>query len=184
MNRFWLRRSGIVIAVALTALAACGAPMRSHTFDNGSDIAIPTTNSQALSTGQRDQLDRSRAACTAIDANARTLLPDLRPFTLVEGQCQWTSRTASSPGVPALIVTLFDRTKGDATYDETTHGINDERTVAGVGDRAAFDPQTTTLYIVAHDRLWYLQLVGSRRGNVEPDLTALGRALMQTPAAN
>jgi hypothetical protein len=189
MNRFWLRRSGVVAAILVTALTACGTPTHIHTLDNAPDIAaISTTNSRALSTAQRDQVERSRAACTAIDAKARALLPDLEPFTLVDGQCQWTSRTGSSPGVPELIVTLFDRTGGgartgaDATFDETTRGIDDERTVAGVGDRATFDPQTATLYVVKHDRLWYLQLIGRTRGNVETSLTALGRALVQTPA--
>jgi hypothetical protein len=182
MNRFWLRRSAVVVTIAMTALTACGAPNRIHTFDNGSDLAISTTNSRALSTAQRDQIDRSRAACTAIDAEARAHFTDLAPFTLIDGQCQWTSRSGSSPGFPKLIVMLFDRTKGDATFDETTRGIDDERAVAGVGDRAAFDPQTATLYVDAHDRLWYLQLVGSPPGNVEPSLTALGRALMQTSA--
>jgi hypothetical protein len=182
--------TGVVAVIALTALAACGAPQRNHTLSNAPDIAaISTANTRDLSASQRDKVERSRAACTAIDSKVRTILPDLAgsgataSFALVDGQCQWTSSSAASRGAPELIVMLLDRSGGGATFDETTRVIKDERTVAGVGERAAFDPQTATLYIVKADRLWYLQLIGSTSGDVEANLTTLGRALMQTSVA-
>ena len=51
-----------------------------------------------------------------------------------------------------------------------------------IGDRAVFDGQTRTLYVLDNGRLWYLQLVGKPPtvAAVPAILTALGRALLQS----
>jgi hypothetical protein len=167
-------------AIAVVALAACGAPARVRTFDDEPDLVrvAGTTIPAGFGSTTTNELRRMLDACGAIDAKVATALPGVNHVTLTDAQCQWIA------AAPELIVGILTNPGGDAMLDQTATVLKGERTVAGVGDRAVFDPQTRTLYVVKNGRLWYLQLVGSAPGVTAPTiLTVLGRALVQTVAA-
>jgi hypothetical protein len=185
-----IRASTIMAAVAVITLAACGAPVRARTLDREPDLvrvdqgAIP----HGFSPSAKEELQRLRSACAAIDANVATLLPDVAPprgsaasaLAFVDAQCEWRGVTSA----PELIVGLLAHPGGGTVLDQTTTVITGDRSVSDTGDRAVFDPQTRTLYVVTHDRLWYLQLVGAAPAvSVGTVLTALARSLVHTPAA-
>jgi hypothetical protein len=170
----------ILAAVAVIALTACGAPARVRTFDGEPDLVLVRgkTIPPGFSTTTTNELQRMVDACEAIDAEVRTVLPYVSPVALTDAQCQWVAAT------PELIVGILANPGGGSMLDQTTAVLEGERSVAGVGDRAVFDPQTRALYVVKNERLWYLHLVGAAPGVAAPTILAsLGRALVQTRAA-
>jgi hypothetical protein len=189
------RRLPAVLAatVALITLAACGAPARTQTLANEPDLArnLGGAIPHGFSTAVSEDLARLDAACAAIDPEVASRLPAVTPggvvryAAIVDGQCEWVSAgDKARPGPPALIVGILAGSSGGATLDETTTLLEGERSIDRVGDRAAFDPQTRTLYVLGNGRLWYLQLVGREPAVAASTiLTALGRALVQSPRA-
>jgi hypothetical protein len=115
-----------------------------------------------------------------------TVSPGAKSYAgVVDGECHWVvSRDMRVPAPPALIVGILANPPGRRTLAETTTVLKGERSVEGVGDRAVFDAQTHTLYVLQNGRPWYLQLTGTREGvAVRSILTVLGRALVQSPPA-
>jgi hypothetical protein len=185
--------SGIAVAVALLTLPACGAPARMQTLDREPDLARIDrgTIPPGFSSPANRELERLRTACTAANRqlgfkggsapNGAELHAEL-----VDGQCEWFGVTDSgAPGPPRVIIGLLVSTGGGGVLDQTTAVLKRERSVDGVGDRAVFAPQTRTLYLVDHDRLWYVQLVGTAPAASDPtSLVALGRAVVQSQRAH
>jgi hypothetical protein len=180
----------VAVMLALGSSAACGAPARVRTLDDEPDLVGILTIPRGFSPSVKDELQRLRAACMAIDTKVRTQLPDVAPIGgdvtnlgLIYGQCEWLKPAPGPPpGIPELIVgILASPSGGGATLDQTTTVLERERTIASIGDRAVFDRETRTLYVLKNGRLWYLQLVGSARSAAAPQiLTVLGRALVET----
>jgi hypothetical protein len=169
----------ILSAVAVIALAACGNPSRVRTLDGEPDLVrVLGTVPRGFSPSVTEELERLLAACREIDAIVESRVPGAGHLVLTDGHCQWAG------AAPELIIGILANPDGGAVLDQTNMVLKDERTVAGVGDRAAFDPETRALYLVRNGRLWYLQLVGSAPGvGASAILASLGRALAQTRAA-
>jgi hypothetical protein len=177
----------------LLILTACGAPGPVRTLDGEPDLA--RIDSGALPSGfsrsANEELTRLRDACIAIDPEVGAVLPeianagDVTHLGLVDAQCEWGDRGVAGTGPPELIVGILANPGGGTALDQTASVLEGEREVAAVGERAMLDPQTRTLYVLKHSRLWYLQLPGPRAGVAAPDvLIRLGRALMQTPRSD
>jgi hypothetical protein len=180
------RATTIIVALALGSLAACGSPAPVRTLDDEPDLArIANTIPKGFLAPVAEELRRLKAACTSIDPEVRTQLPQpaadrVLTLELNDAQCQW----LDVDGEPQLIVGTLESAHGGTALDETTAVLTGERSVGGVGERAVFDLQTRTLYTQENGRLWYLQLVGSAPGAAaRAILTSLGRALVQTPSA-
>jgi hypothetical protein len=173
--------------------AACGSPARVQTLDDEPDlVAMVRTIPRGFSRSMEEELQWLRAACTAIDAKVGTQLPDVAPaggdmthLGLLYGHCEWlVPAPGPPPGIPELIVGILASRRGGTTLDETTMALKGERAIAGIGDRAVFDRETRTLYVLKNGRLWYLQLSGSAPSAAALQiLTVLGRALVQSPPA-
>jgi hypothetical protein len=182
-------RTGVAAACALLVLAGCGAPPTVHTIDGEPDLASIVA---AIPPGFHDavgvELQRLQSACAEIDHQVGISQPPparfpLR-FELVDAQCEWFRATGDGrPGPPEVIIGLLVSAGGGATLDQTVAILDHERSVENVGDRAVFDPQTHTLYVVTADRLWYLQLVGPQPADPLTGLVHLGRALVRSAPA-
>jgi hypothetical protein len=191
--------STIVATLALiqiAALAACGAPARIQTLDREPDLVrvAGRTIPPGFGDSVNAELHRLVAACAAIDRNVSRLpgisVPGdaVTQWALVDGHCEWPGDPdrPGGPGGPGpdLIVGILASPGGGGVLDQTASILRGERSIAGVGDRAVYDPRTRTLYALAHGRLWYLQLVGSSpRADGPGILATLGRALVKTSAA-
>jgi hypothetical protein len=170
-------------------LAACGAPPAVHTIDGEPDLAsisgsIPPGFHRAAGV----ELRRLESACTEIDRHAGiTPAPSARfplRFELIDAQCQWFRATGNGlQGPPEVIVGLLVSSGGGATLDQTLSVLRGDRPVPNVGDRAVFDPQTRTLYVVAAGRLWYVQFPGPQPTDTLNGLVRLGRALVRSAPA-
>ena len=174
-------------------LAACGAPARVETLDRTADFgraATPLTN--ALPSGLSDVgVDGPRLVeeCSALESRVAALVPDIAANgadgaqlvsapRFVGRHCQW-----SGSGGPALAVGMMADSGASSSLDETVLFIDHDRSVSGVGARAVYDPETTALYVVIGDRLWYVQLVGAAASDPSAleTLVALGRDLVGAP---
>jgi hypothetical protein len=183
----------VAAGLTLIVLAACGAPAHPTTLDREPDLVsvAGTTIPRGFISSTNEELRRLLGACEAIDANVATALPGVTDrsgithLALIDAQCEWLNTPAgTSPGTPELIIGILANPGGGGALDQTTTILTGWRPVAGIADRAVFDPQTRTLYALANDRLWYLQLVGSAPGVAAPRiLTALAGALVKTAAA-
>jgi len=185
----------VVLVLALGSAAGCGSPARVGTLDGDPDLArIFVTIPPGFSKPVNEELERLRATCMAIDANVGTQLPDIGPvgedvthLALIDGQCLWNTPAGPSsrpPGAPELVVGIVAAPDGGITLDRTTMVLKGERPIAGVGDRAVFDRETRTLYVLENGRLWYLQLVGSAPGAAAQNILAvLARSLLETREA-
>ena len=171
--------------LALVVLGACGAPARIQSVDGEPDLVkIDGVIPSGFSSSAHEELQRLRSACIAIDKQVGTQLPDIAPHgdvtyeAISDGQCQWTHLL-----VPELIIGILAHPGGSNVLDQTAMVIKDERSMAGVGDRALFDLETRTLYVLKSGRLWYLQLVGPAPAAAAPKILAtLGRALVVSEA--
>jgi hypothetical protein len=177
--------SSVVAMLALVVLAACGAPARIQTVDREPDLVkVDGLIPSGFSSSAGEELRRLSSACIAIDRQVGTQLPDVAPHGAVtyeaisDGQCQWRNALG-----PELIIGILAHPGGGGVLDQTAMVIKDERPITGVGDRALFDLETRTLYVLKSGRLWYLQLVGSAPGATAPRILAtLGRALVVSDA--
>jgi hypothetical protein len=180
--------------IAVVAFAACGNAAPAQTVGREPDLALITLGDvpRGLSGSTLAAVQRLQPACTAIDTRVGAVLPDIAPsgtissLIIEDAECQWLGTpdpSARPPFPPELIVGIVDG--GSSRFAETVSVLTDERTVSGVGDEAAFDPQTRTLYTVRADRLWYVQLVGTapRGAAAQSIATTVARALMATTAA-
>jgi hypothetical protein len=149
------------LLIAAVLLAACGAPAHVKTLDHTGDFGgAPAPLTRTLPAGLSDVgVDGPRlvAGCTALDAGVASLVPDVGGAPqLVGSRCEW-----SGPRGTALVVGMIDHRGAGADLDETILFTDHERSVASVGTRAEYDPDTHALYVVISDRLWYVQLVGT-----------------------
>ena len=175
-----------VAVLALVVLGACGAPARIQSVDGEPDLVkIDGVIPGGFSSSANEELQRLRSACVAIDKQVGTQLPDVAPHgdvtyeAISDGQCQW----LPAHGTPELIIGILAHPGGTNALDQTAMVIKDERSMAGVGDRALFDLETRTLYVLKSGRLWYLQLVGPAPAAAAPKILAtLGRALVVSEA--
>jgi hypothetical protein len=170
-------------------VAACGAPGRVETLDRSGDFgrvatALPHTLPRGLSDVGVDG-PRLVAACTALETRVAALVPDIGAngahdaVRFVGRHCEWSGRRG-----PALVVGMIDDSGAASDLDETVLFIDHERSIARVGARSVYDPDTEALYIVIGDRLWYVQLVGTAAADPSALklLVALGRDLAGIPA--
>ena len=174
----------IAATCAVLVLAGCGAPPAVHTLDGEPDLArIAAAIPPGFNHGAGVELRRLQTACAEIDRQvAISPAPSARfplRFELVDAQCEWFRAT----GPPEVIIGLLVSAGGGTTLDQTVAVVDDERSVDNVGDRAVFDPQTRTLYVVAAGRLWYLQVVGPQPADPLNGLVRLGRALVRLAPA-
>jgi hypothetical protein len=162
--------TAIVATLALGLLSACGAPARVRTLDDEPDLARNgTTISQRL-----------RQTCSLLDTVVRTEIR-VRTLELTDGQCEWIELPSLTPAGrarrPGLFVGLVATSDGGATLDRTTTVLTRERAIPLGRERGVFDPETHTLYVLEHGRLWYLQRTGSRTDRVQRFLARLGSSL-------
>ncbi len=183
------RHAAAALIVSAALLAACGAPARVETLDHTDDfgrVAVPLTH--ALPMGLSDVgVDGPRlvAGCVALEPRVAALVPDIgangaRGPRFVDHHCEWTGVRAT-----ALVVGMIDHGGAASDLDETILSIDHDRPVTGVGGRAAYDPETRTLYVIIGDRLWYVQLVGpAADASAASILVAMGRVLTGTAATH
>ena len=182
-------RTGIAAACALLVLAGCGAPPAVRTIDGEPDLArIAATIPPGFHHGAGIELRRLQSVCTEIDRKVAITRPPsagspLR-FALIDAQCEWFRATGDGrSGPPEVIISLLVSANAGTTLDQTVAVLHHERSVPDVGDRAVFDPETRTLYVVGGGRLWYLQQPGPQPADPQTGLAQLGRALVRlTPA--
>ena len=128
-------------------VAACGAPGRVETLDRSGDFgrvatALPHTLPRGLSDVGVDG-PRLVAACTARETRAAAPVPDIGAngahdaVRFVGRHCEW----SGSRG-PALVVGMIDDSGAASDLDETVLFIDHERSIARVGARAVYDPDT------------------------------------------
>jgi hypothetical protein len=165
----------VLLLVLATTLTACGAPRRVRTHNGDPDLA----GSDATIS------HRLRNQCSAFASDVAVAFPGVS-LELTDGQCEWIDTPKAAPaggvGQPLLIVGILAKSDGSTALDQTTAVLSHERpiTLPGTlpGRRAVFDPETRTLYVLEHGRLWYLQRVGSGAGGTdERFLSRLGSSL-------
>ena len=172
----------MVLLVLATTLTACGAPRRVRTHNGDPDLA---GSDATISHRLRDQ-------CSAFASAVAVTLPRVS-LELTDGHCEWLDTPNEAPagvvGQPLLFIGILATSDGSTALDRTTAVLEHERaitlpgTLPGtlLGRRAVFDPETRTLYVLEHGRLWYLQRVGSGAdGTDERFLTRLGSSLGAT----
>jgi hypothetical protein len=153
--------------VLASTLTACGAPRAVRTHAGDPDLA----SSRATLPG------RLRDRCSSFDLVVAAELPGVT-LELTDGHCEWVGPRAGGGGRPVLIVGILAGSDGSTTLNQTTAVLEDERAISLPRRRAVFDPETRTLYVLEHGRLWYLQRVGaSSRADDERFLTRLGSTL-------
>jgi hypothetical protein len=162
----------MVVALAFGSLSGCGTPTRVRTHHDEPDLA------RSGATISR----RLRVTCSSFDTVVKT---ELRVLTLelTDGQCEWIETPNRAPtaraGRPGLFIGLLATSDGGTTLEQTTTVLKRERAVTLVRARGVFDPETHTLYVLEHGRLWYLQRTGSSASRDLRLLARLGSSLAQ-----